>query len=151
MQFRSAVISSWIVSLAFSSSFARDRDLDLELRARQADSPPQVLDARRQADAAYEREDGYFDVTPRTTALLNAAWRGAHGAVELLVRRGANVNARDSRGRTPLVQAVRAATDSYWMGRRSPRSVKALLDAGASKDGVRVPTGYDEIDRLLGS
>ena len=45
--------------------------------------------------------------------------------------------------------AVKACVDSYWMRRRSPESVKALLEAGAERAGVRLPTGYDEIDRLL--
>lgn len=110
-----------------------------------------LLDLGLPIDARYGHRDGYFDVTPETTALHNAAWRAAHDSVELLVKRGANVNALDKRGRTPLVQAVRAATESYWMRRRSPRSVKALLDAGASKEGVKLPTGYGEIDALLSS
>jgi hypothetical protein len=38
----------------------------------------------------------------------------------------------------------------YWMDRRSPVSVAALLRAGASADGVAFPSGYDEVDRLLG-
>lgn len=108
-----------------------------------------LLDVGLPIDAPYGHADGYFDVTPQTTALHNAAWRGAHDTVELLVRRGANVNARDSKHRTPLIQAIRAATESYWMNRRSPRSIKALLDAGATTDGVKRPTGYDEADALL--
>jgi ankyrin repeat protein len=108
-----------------------------------------LLDLGLSVDAPYRHADGYFDITPETTALHNAAWRGAHDAVELLVARGANVDARDAKGRTPLMQAIRAATESYWMNRRSPRSVTALIDAGATKDGVRLPTGYDEADALL--
>ena len=55
----------------------------------------------------------------------------------------------DGWGRTPLQLAVKACVDSYWTDRRSPHSVRALLEAGASKDGIAVPTGYDEIDALL--
>jgi len=108
-----------------------------------------LLDLGLPVDTNYDYEDGYFDVTPKTTALHNAAWRASHDTVELLVKRGANVNALDSKGRGPLVQAIRAATESYWMGRRSPRSIKALLDAGAETNGVKFPTGYDEADTLL--
>jgi len=108
-----------------------------------------LLDFGFPVDAPYEHEDGYFDVTPRTTALLNAAWRAAHDTVELLVERGADVNAFDGKGRTPLVQAIRAATESRWQNIRSPRSVRALLDAGASRAGVRYPTGYHAIDDLI--
>lgn len=43
--------------------------------------------------------------------------------------------------------AVRACVDSYWM---KQRSVAALLSAGASDEGVALPTGYPEIDALLG-
>jgi hypothetical protein len=39
--------------------------------------------------------------------------------------------------------------DSYWAARRSPESVAALLEAGASIDGIDVPTGYAAIDALL--
>jgi hypothetical protein len=60
------------------------------------------------------------------------------------------VSAKDERGRTPLVLAVAAATQSFWTNRRSPDGVRALLAAGASKDGIVLPTGYDAIDVLLG-
>jgi hypothetical protein len=45
--------------------------------------------------------------------------------------------------------AVKACVDSYWTYRRSPESVQALLDAGASTAGVTTPTGYPEVDELL--
>ena len=66
-----------------------------------------------------------------------------------MIARGADVSAKDSRGRTPLMLAVAAATQSFWTGRRSPNGVRAVLAAGASKDGIVLPTGYDEIDALL--
>jgi hypothetical protein len=65
------------------------------------------------------------------------------------VARAAPVDARDGWGRTPLALAVRATVDSYWTQRRSPDSVRALLDAGASTDGVPYPSGYAEVDQLL--
>jgi hypothetical protein len=45
--------------------------------------------------------------------------------------------------------AVRACVDSYWMRRRTPDSIAVLLDAGASVQGISLPTGYDAADRLL--
>ena len=48
----------------------------------------------------------------------------------------------DGKGRSPLMLAVRACVDSYWTRRRTPESVKALLDAGASITGVMLPSGY---------
>jgi len=56
---------------------------------------------------------------------------------------------RDGAGRTPLALAVKACVDSYWSERRSPESVQALLDAGASARDIPLPSGYREIDVLL--
>ena len=69
--------------------------------------------------------------------------------MKLLIERGAPVNVPDGKGRTPLGLAVRACVDSYWMDRRTPESVEALLRAGASADGIQVPSGYVEVDELL--
>ena len=59
------------------------------------------------------------------------------------------IDARDGKGRTPLMLAVRACVDSYWTRRRSPESVKALLETGASTAGVMFPSGYADVDALL--
>jgi len=100
-------------------------------------------------DAPYEPGEGYWDVAPGSTALHVAAWRAHHEAVATLIAAGADVNRPDGRGRTPLMRAVAACTDSYWMSRRSPDSVRHLLAAGARGEGVPRPTGYDAIDALL--
>ncbi len=44
---------------------------------------------------------------------------------------------------------MKACVDSYWTYRRTPQSVRALLDAGAAVSGVPYPSGYAEVDELL--
>jgi ankyrin repeat protein len=101
--------------------------------------------------ALYEEGDGYFGIAKNSTALHVAAWRARHDTVKLLIERGAPIDPADGDGRTPLALAVRACVDSYWADRRSPESVEALLRAGASATGVDLPTGYTEVDELLGA
>jgi hypothetical protein len=100
--------------------------------------------------AEYAEDDGYWGIGKQSAALHVAAWRARHTAVKLLIERGADVNATDAKGRTPLALAVLACVDSYWTHLRSPESVQALLAAGASPSGVRFPSGYADVDELLG-
>lgn len=102
-----------------------------------------------QVDTPYVSGDGYFGIPKNSTALQIAAWRGAHDAVKTLINNGADVNAKDTNGNTPLSLAIRACTDSYWMDGRKPDSIAALISAGAKKEGIILPTGYDEADRLF--
>jgi ankyrin repeat protein len=100
-------------------------------------------------DLRWLEGDGYWDIAPNSTPLHVAAWRAQHSVVAQLVEAGADVNARDGHGRTPLQRAVDACVHSYWRDTRRPTSVGLLLRAGATDDTIELPTGYDEIDALL--
>jgi ankyrin repeat protein len=108
----------------------------------------QLLDLGVPVDALYDG-DPYFDIAKNSTASHVAAWKAWPKTVKLLIERGANVNAQDAKGRTPLMLAVKACVDSYWTNKRSPESVEALLKAGASISGVEFPCSYEEVDVLL--
>lgn len=108
-----------------------------------------LLDLGVDPAARHREGDGYWDVTKETTALHNAAWRGWPATVKLLIARGTPVNALDGKGRTALMLAVKACVDSYWTERRTPESVEALLNAGASAEGIDIPCGYKDVDELL--
>jgi ankyrin repeat protein len=108
-----------------------------------------LLDLGVSAAAVYPGGDPYFEIAKDSTALHVAAWRGWPAAVKELIAWGAPVNALDANGRSAMVLAVKACVNSYWKDRRSPDSVRALLEAGASTSGVETPAGYDEVDELL--
>ncbi len=99
--------------------------------------------------ALYREGDGYYGIAVDSTALHVAAWRACHDVVKELIARGTPIDALDGRGRTALQLAIKACVDSFWAEWRKPDSVKALLEAGASLDGVETPTGYGEVDALL--
>jgi len=107
-----------------------------------------LLDLGVPVTALYEG-DGYFDIAQDSTALHVAAWKGVPPTVQLLIERGAPIDAQDGKGRTALALAVKACVDSYWTYRRTPEAVRALLEAGAAVSAIAVPSGYAEVDELL--
>jgi ankyrin repeat protein len=109
----------------------------------------QLLDLGVDVNARHSEGDGYFGIAKNSTALHSAAWRARHATVKLLIERGAQVDAKDANGRTPLMHAVRACVDSYWTAWRTPESVDALIRAGASVANVQFPCGYTDVDELL--
>jgi ankyrin repeat protein len=109
-----------------------------------------LLDLGVPIASLYDNGGLYFGIPRGSTALHTAAWFLRHATVRLLVERGAPVNFKDGAGRTPLMLAVQASVQSFWTYRRSPESIAALLDAGASVDGVLFPSGYTEADELVG-
>jgi len=113
------------------------------------DGVRQLLDLGVDVNARHAEGDGYFGVAKNSTALHSAAWRARPATVRLLLERDALVDVRDANGRTPLMLAVRACVDSYWMEWRTPESVEALLRAGSPISGVKFPSGYAEVDVLL--
>jgi ankyrin repeat protein len=108
-----------------------------------------LLDCGVSPTALYVEGDAYFGVAKDSTALHVAAWRAWPDVVKELIARGAPVNAIDGSGRSALALAVKACVESHWTERRTPESVRALLDAGAVVAGVAVPSGYEEVDTLL--
>ena len=108
----------------------------------------QLLDLGVPIDARYPGY-GYFGIARDSTALHIAAWMLDRDTLTLLLQRGAPVNAKDANGSTPLALALKGCTESYWTEWRSLEPIKALLDAGATLDSVKYPSGYKEADDLL--
>jgi ankyrin repeat protein len=114
-----------------------------------AEGVRRLLDLGVPPTTPFVEGDGYFGIPEGSLPIHVAAWRAQPAIVKLLIERGSPVDVPDARGRTPLTLAVKACVDSYWTGRRTPESVRALLEAGASTVGVPYPSGYDEVDALL--
>lgn len=91
----------------------------------------QLLDLGVPVNARYAG-DGYFDIAKDSTALHVAAWQSRPDLVQLLIQRGADVNAKDAKGRVPLALAIKACVDSYWKERATPEPARLLREAGAN-------------------
>lgn len=91
-----------------------------------------------------ERSHGY-------TPLHNAAWAGSADLVELLIARGHPVNIRDpGYSATPLGYALHdCLVEKRHPEGEFPRVIKALLEAGSSRDDVKYPTGDAALDEVL--
>ncbi|MCF0074133.1 ankyrin repeat domain-containing protein [Dyadobacter sp. CY261] len=109
-----------------------------------------LLDLGVKVDEPFAAGDGYWDIPKGSLAIHIAAWLAYPDVIQLLILRGSPIDTPDANGRTPMDLAVRACIDSYWMDRRTPKSVEILLKAGAKADGISLPTGYAPVDELLG-
>jgi len=100
-----------------------------------------------------------FPITSRTsaaasrgdTALHVAVWHERLPTVQLLIERGAPLEATNEGGATPLSLAVSSLVDvSEWTPHSSVVIVATLLAAGARVDSVkRFPSGSAQADELL--
>lgn len=109
----------------------------------------QLLDIGVNVNSPYKAGDGYFEIPAGSLPVHIASWLNYPRIVQLLIEKGSLIDMPDKNGRTPLALAVRACVDSYWTDRRSPDSVQALLNAGASTKNIPYPSGYQEVDSLL--
>ncbi len=93
-----------------------------------------------------ERSHGY-------TPLHNAAWAGSGDLVDLLIARGHPVNLRDpAYNATPLGYALHdCLVEKRHPEGEFPRVIRALLEAGSSREGVKFPTGDAAVDEVLSS
>ena len=108
-----------------------------------------LLDLGLDVNSPYLEGDGYYGIPRGSLAIHVAAWRGWPDVQKVLLERGAKVDEPDSNGRTPLMLAIRACTESYWSGRCSLDAIRELIAAGASTANVPRPTGRVDIDELL--
>ena len=101
------------------------------------------------ANEPYRNGDGYYGIPTGSLAIHVAAYLGYPAVVKTLIAAGSPIDVADKNGQTPLALAIKACVDTYWTVRRSPDSVKALLEAGASVKNISYPSGYKEVDVLI--
>jgi ankyrin repeat protein len=89
---------------------------------------------------------------PLGKSALHLAAHGGHmDAVMLLLAHGAQIEAVDDAGGTALNEAVGTALTHHSADRRSKavHVARALLEAGASAENIRQPTGREDLDEVL--
>jgi len=108
-----------------------------------------LLDLGLDVNTPYIEGDGYYEIPRGSLPIHIAAWRAWPEAQKVLLERGARIDEPDANGRTPLMLAIRACTQSYWAGRCSLQAIRDLIAAGASTAAISLPTGHAEIDAIL--
>jgi ankyrin repeat protein len=117
----------------------------------------QVADAARNNNAAAVRTmlGRGFPVTARSQhGAMPLHWAAFHGNPDMLadvLRHDPPIDATDREfGGTPMGWLIHGALGSWGFStRRHPECVLPLLDAGAQVDEAALPTGHDELDRVL--
>jgi ankyrin repeat protein len=87
-----------------------------------------LLDLGVPIEARY-KGDGYHGIAPDSTPLHVAAWKAWPSVVDVLLSRGADVNARDGKGRTPLDVFEEAAANSFWSQRARKTIIREQLSS----------------------
>ncbi|PQV64478.1 Ankyrin repeat [Abditibacterium utsteinense] len=126
--------------LAIEARDQESRDLIIE-RAPKMDSTTQLFDAAAQGNLAILKDLllkkpflTYFRLADGTTPLHVSALWGTLGAAQLLAQKGADVNARDSRGEAPLHETLARPTGLF--ARRAKNMEAFLLEKGANADAL---------------
>ncbi|MBW3637165.1 MAG: ankyrin repeat domain-containing protein [Armatimonadetes bacterium] len=122
--------------LALLARDQESRDIIIE-RKPKTDATTQLFDAVAQGDVAQLSAIlkqkpflVYFRLADGTTPLHVSALWGTLGAAQVLTQKGADINARDARGETPLHETLTRPTGLF--ARRAKNMMAFLLEKGAN-------------------